>query len=405
MGLLFRISALTTPNAVASFTSSVNGLSVSFTDTSTGVPTSWLWNFGDGITSTVQNPSHVYAVDGNYNVVLSVTNITGNASSLSHTTSVASAAPAVTPTVLPTITGTSTVSGVIQNPSDAAGSTWRKPGVYDNNQFILSGAYKYIARSSNNGTSWTYEMCLPTVNSYNLVQVSPGTIVGIPYVATAAVSKYSAISHDSGHTWTNTGLLPASTVAFGNIAYTSGICVATTTSGTPSVIASTDFGTTWVQGTLTTPRSIVGGGGIFVAYNNMGYFATSVNGLVWTDRARLTAAIPLGNIIYTGDRFVYVDSTAIPRQSFDGVNWTALPGFGGAAGQYNCGFDNGVLVTMFYSATGTSTAWTTADFGTTWKTVNLPIPIKVNNIVLAGGGAAVIVGVAALNVPNYAVIK
>jgi PKD repeat protein len=31
-----------------------------FTDTSTNTPTSWLWNFGDGNTTTEQNPAHPY---------------------------------------------------------------------------------------------------------------------------------------------------------------------------------------------------------------------------------------------------------------------------------------------------------------------------------------------------------
>jgi PKD repeat protein len=37
-------------------------LQVQFTDTSGYNPTSWAWNFGDGGTSTTQNPSHLYAV-------------------------------------------------------------------------------------------------------------------------------------------------------------------------------------------------------------------------------------------------------------------------------------------------------------------------------------------------------
>ncbi len=49
-------------------------LRVQFTDTSTGSPTSWAWNFGDGATSTAQHPSHVFAAPGSYTVVLSVTN-------------------------------------------------------------------------------------------------------------------------------------------------------------------------------------------------------------------------------------------------------------------------------------------------------------------------------------------
>jgi PKD repeat protein len=46
-------------------------LTVSFTDASTGGPvTSWSWTFGDGGTSTQQNPTHVYATKGTYTVAL-----------------------------------------------------------------------------------------------------------------------------------------------------------------------------------------------------------------------------------------------------------------------------------------------------------------------------------------------
>jgi len=45
---------------------------VQFTDASTGSPASWLWNFGDGGTSTVQNPTHVYAAAGPYTVALTI---------------------------------------------------------------------------------------------------------------------------------------------------------------------------------------------------------------------------------------------------------------------------------------------------------------------------------------------
>jgi len=40
-------------------------------------PYEFLWDFGDGITSTQQNPTHSYASEGNYTVILSVTDSTG----------------------------------------------------------------------------------------------------------------------------------------------------------------------------------------------------------------------------------------------------------------------------------------------------------------------------------------
>jgi PKD repeat protein len=52
---------------------------VQFTDLTTNLPTSWLWNFGDGQTSTLQNPLHTYTTAGTYNVSLSATNTNGTA--------------------------------------------------------------------------------------------------------------------------------------------------------------------------------------------------------------------------------------------------------------------------------------------------------------------------------------
>jgi PKD repeat protein len=51
---------------------------VQFNDGSTGGPTSWLWNFGDGQTSTQQNPTHVFGGPGTFNVTLTVANAGGS---------------------------------------------------------------------------------------------------------------------------------------------------------------------------------------------------------------------------------------------------------------------------------------------------------------------------------------
>jgi PKD repeat protein len=61
----------------AAFTSQSNpsnSLSIQFTDQSSGNPTSWSWNFGDGSTSSVQNPQHIYATSGTYSVTLTISN-------------------------------------------------------------------------------------------------------------------------------------------------------------------------------------------------------------------------------------------------------------------------------------------------------------------------------------------
>ncbi|NVO18932.1 MAG: PKD domain-containing protein, partial [Bacteroidetes bacterium] len=46
---------------------------------------SWLWDFGDGVTSQVQHTVHIYGAPGSYNVTLTVTDLKGCPNSISHT--------------------------------------------------------------------------------------------------------------------------------------------------------------------------------------------------------------------------------------------------------------------------------------------------------------------------------
>ncbi|HEX4929341.1 MAG TPA: PKD domain-containing protein, partial [Gaiellaceae bacterium] len=53
-------------------------LNVDFTDLSSGGPTTWLWEFGDGGASPEPSPSHTYDVPGTYTVTLTVSNFIGS---------------------------------------------------------------------------------------------------------------------------------------------------------------------------------------------------------------------------------------------------------------------------------------------------------------------------------------
>ncbi|MDW5549989.1 PKD domain-containing protein, partial [Methanosarcina sp.] len=67
-----------TAKPVANFTSSATSgkapINIKFTDTSTGKPAVWKWSFGDGTSSTQQNPTHKYSKAGTYTVILTVKN-------------------------------------------------------------------------------------------------------------------------------------------------------------------------------------------------------------------------------------------------------------------------------------------------------------------------------------------
>ena len=71
------------PAPVAAFTANVTSgvapITVAFTDTSTGAA-AWSWDFGDGGTSSKQNPIHTYLTAETYTVTLTVTNAGGSSS-------------------------------------------------------------------------------------------------------------------------------------------------------------------------------------------------------------------------------------------------------------------------------------------------------------------------------------
>lgn len=79
--MIWEANGIASP-PTASFTGDATsipfGTAIQFTDTSTENPGAWAWDFGDGNTSNEQNPSHVYAQAGTYNVTLTVTNCSGS---------------------------------------------------------------------------------------------------------------------------------------------------------------------------------------------------------------------------------------------------------------------------------------------------------------------------------------
>lgn len=70
-----RINSLAPPPVASFIAAPLNGtapMEVVFSDTSSGVPATWLWYFGDGETAIDQNPSHIYTNAGTYTVYLTV---------------------------------------------------------------------------------------------------------------------------------------------------------------------------------------------------------------------------------------------------------------------------------------------------------------------------------------------
>ncbi len=101
-----------------------SGGSVAFTDSSDNYPTSWAWTFGDGGSSTQQNPTHVYVANGTYTVCLTATNAGGSSTQVCKQVVISNAA------VIP-----------------VAAFSWANPS---------GGLVNFTDLSTNNPTSWSW---------------------------------------------------------------------------------------------------------------------------------------------------------------------------------------------------------------------------------------------------------
>ena len=135
-GVTVSAPAPVIPNVVAAFdfapaSPNVHD-SVTFTDRSTGSPAAWSWSFGDGATSTAQNPLHAYAAPGIYIINVTIFN------------SVSSSAATRSITVNPAAAYRSLVSVSAQT-SGVGGSAWRTElTVFNAGNEAATGQYLFL---------------------------------------------------------------------------------------------------------------------------------------------------------------------------------------------------------------------------------------------------------------------
>jgi len=130
---------------VARFTATVDKWTASFDGSASydydGTVVNWTWNLGDGNLSYGETPVHVYARDGRYTVMLTVTDNNGSTHALTQRVYVDNAPPATTLTPTPatpnglqgwyaspvwvTLTGRDAVSGVKSIKYRVDGGNWR----------------------------------------------------------------------------------------------------------------------------------------------------------------------------------------------------------------------------------------------------------------------------------------
>ena len=156
-------------NFSASTRNGTTNTTFSFSDTSTGLPRTWLWNFGDGTTSTAQNPTHKYSTAGTYTVTLKATNAVSNDTETKTAyITVTSTGGGSTPIIYPTGSKL-TWKGIEWNARTYDGN----PGGVDNKWSVL-GSYidelgkLHLSIIKDGSTFYSSELCTPTKYKYGV---------------------------------------------------------------------------------------------------------------------------------------------------------------------------------------------------------------------------------------------
>ncbi len=220
----FNISTNPAPVPNFSFSPTCQGNTMFFTNASSissGVITGWLWNFGDGTTSLNQNPSHLYAASGNYNVTLTVTSASGCSSTITNPVTVN---PLPVPSFSPTascigsgvnfINSSTVSSGVISGYNwdfgDGSGSTAQNP----THNYAASGNYSLTLQVMTSGG------CVQTLNQNLTVHPSPvasfavsnvclGNAVNFSNNSSIATGSITSYYWDFNDTYTSTQSSPS----------------------------------------------------------------------------------------------------------------------------------------------------------------------------------------------------
>jgi PKD repeat protein len=117
----------------------------------------WNWNFGDGSTSELQNPSHSYAADGSYSVTLTVSDNDGATGSITKDATVSSASGEIT------LEATGYIKGFQRVALEWFGAISAKVDVFRDGTFLGTtendGSYTDNLKTRNTTGTYTYQVC------------------------------------------------------------------------------------------------------------------------------------------------------------------------------------------------------------------------------------------------------
>lgn len=175
-------------------------LTVSFSDTSTGSPDQWYWDFGDGTHSTERNPAHTFTTEGSFTVTLRAEK-NGQTSSKSLVIST-SGLPLTANFVADKTSGTAPLTVTFTDTSTGSPSTWiwelgNGQVSYDRNPEITyqgQGAYTVKLTVEKGGVQSKKSM---TINVNPASSVITSVTTAVPKTTTSVVTTTSSIASGS----------------------------------------------------------------------------------------------------------------------------------------------------------------------------------------------------------------
>jgi PKD repeat protein len=203
---------------VANFTSTTSALTANFTDTSTdsdGTIASRSWNFGDGTSSTLTNPSKTYAAAGTYTVTLTVTDNGGLSNT--RTAAVTVSAPA---NAAPTANFTFATSGLTANFTDTStdsdgtiasrswnfGDSTTSTATNPSKTYTAAGTYTVTLTVTDNGGATNTRTQSVTVTASAVQTYSNTSAIAIPDNNNTGVTRTIAVSGRTGNAPTNAAI-------------------------------------------------------------------------------------------------------------------------------------------------------------------------------------------------------
>lgn len=195
------IKQATSPVSAFSFshTTPYTGQSIQFSDLSIGNPTSWIWDFADGATSALQNPTHTYNTAGTYTVKLTAGNTSGSNQSSKSVTVTATGSSFTLMSDVASNGGTLPTDYTIDGSGSSPPLSWVNPPA-GTTQFAL-----LMTTAAVDGTLYNWVL-------YNIPAATAGIAKNSAGVGTAGVIV--------GHTTTLPGYAPPQSPGGGDKTYT-----------------------------------------------------------------------------------------------------------------------------------------------------------------------------------------